>query len=128
MKEKQLTITINKPLATVFEFALNPQNTPLWVESVFEEKTNEWPVQLGTIYKNRGHDGSWSEFVVTEYIENELFTMTKKNDTYHVRYTLRPLEESVTELTYYEWMDTGELDGPFTMEILEKLKTIIESI
>ncbi|MEI7563640.1 MAG: hypothetical protein WCJ39_08670 [bacterium] len=52
MKENKLTIIINKPINEVFEFSTNPKNTHLWVDSIKEEITNEYPPKMGTIYKN----------------------------------------------------------------------------
>ena len=90
MKECKLTIRINTTPAELFQFALDPNNTPLWVASIIKEERNESPTKLGTIYKNVNKDGS-------------------------------------TELEYFEWVNEGKLDGPFTQDILEKLKSIVEN-
>lgn len=126
MKNLKLTIQINKPSTEVFEFTLNPKNTPKWVDSIVQEETSEWPVKLGSKYRNQNNEGKWNEYTLTEFKKDELFTLTLKDGNYHVRYMLTPLGENSCELEYYEWVDSGELDGPFTIEILQKLKIVLE--
>jgi hypothetical protein len=83
-------------------------------------------VKVGTIYKNHGVDGIWSEYEVTEYIENKVFTLSSLSSSYHVRYTYTAKGENLTELEYFEWMDEGELDDPFKQDVLDKLKEVMK--
>ena len=122
-----LKIQINRPVSDVFAFTTDPKNTSLWVNSIVHEETNEWPVKKGTIYKNRNKAGEWSEYEVTSFELNKLFVFSLKGGSYHVRYAFTPLSDNSCELEYYEWVDDGELSDPFTMDIMEKLKKILEN-
>lgn len=126
MREKKLVIRIDKPASFVFEFTLNPKNTPKWLGSIVKEETNEWPPKLGTIYRNGNREEKWDEYKLTEFVENKMFVMTSKDGNYNVRYKLTPVDENTTDLEYYEWVNEGELENPFTLEILQKLKKLIE--
>lgn len=126
MKDCKLTITINKPVSEVFEYTTNPKNTHVWVPSIVKEETNEWPVKVGTIYRNVNKEGAWSEYEVTEFEKDKTFTFKQKNSTYHVKYTFTSIDNNSTEMEYYEWVDDGNLSDPFTLDILDKLKGILE--
>jgi hypothetical protein len=127
MKEVTLTIEVNKSVSELFAFAINPANTPKWIDSIAVEETNEWPIQLGTIYRNRGDAGEWTEYIVTALKENELFELKEKDGGYRVRYTFTPLSPTSSTLEYSEMVEGGEIEQPFTQEVLDKLKQIMES-
>src|SRR5438874_1842480 len=98
MKDLRLTIEINRPAKEVFDFTLNPKNTPKWIDFITEEKTDDWPPKLGTTYRNRGSENSeWSEYELTEYDPGKAFTLSEKDGSYHVRYSFTPITPSSAE-------------------------------
>lgn len=125
MKENKLIIQINKPVSVIFEFLLNPKNTPLWVENFVVEQTNEWPVKIGTIYRNQNKAGTWAQYTLIVLEKDKMFEMLAEDNNYHVKYTFTPINENACELEYYEWVENGELEEPFTLEILNKLSTAL---
>lgn len=126
MKETEITLPIHRTPQDVFNFCLDPKNTPKWVDSIVTEQTNEWPPKVGTIYRNQNRNGVWSEYKVVALDPTTMFEFKLASSPYHVRYTLRPLSPDTTELTYFEWMEDGELAEPFTPDILQKLKQVLE--
>jgi hypothetical protein len=124
MKASKLTIVINKPLADVFAFCITPPKAKLWVPNIFDEKTSEWPVKIGTIYTEYKDDKTAFNIVVVDYKENEYIEWKTEDGNYHVRYTFTQIDQNTTQLTYVE---TGDVDKPFTQEVLEKLKEASES-
>lgn len=127
MKRNKFTVRIHAPASYLFEFLLQPKNTPLWIDSIFREETDAWPVQEGTTYRNQNRDGVWNEYIVTSLEKNKSFIMKMKDGNYHVRYTLTPVSDTETELEYFEWVIRGILPYPFSKDILLKLKEVVET-
>ncbi len=127
MRENKITAIINRPIEEVFEFTTNPKNTHLWIPSIEEEIADEYPPKIGTQYKNRGKDSNWDFYKVVEFQENKIFTLTDLDENYSVKYTYRKLNDNQTEMEYFEWMKNGELSNPFTEDIIQKLKSVMES-
>ncbi len=130
MKEIRLTIILHRPAQEAFDFTLNPENTPKWIDGIAKEQASETPTKLGTIYKSQGQDGNWRELEIIGYEPGTTFTMHERGSGIHVRYTFRPLDATQCELEYYVWTDSGDLSQPFTpenlQEILQKLKSVME--
>ncbi|XLQ19713.1 MAG: hypothetical protein ACKUBY_03920 [Candidatus Moraniibacteriota bacterium] len=126
MKENKITVIIDKPLAEVFEFTTNPKNTHLWIPSISEEIADEYPPKINTKYRNRGNTDDWNEYKVMDFQKNKVFILFNVKDAYFVKYTYHQLDNNKTELEYFEWMTTGELTNPFTEDILENLKKVME--
>lgn len=127
MHSKRYIISINKPVTTVFKAALNPKNTPLWIDGIVEEQASEFPAKLGTIYRNRGETGSWLEYSITAFENGVTFTLSRKDGAYHVKYTFTPLGSAKTEFEYFEWEDAGKLESPMPEEAIQKFKALIEN-
>lgn len=125
MQQNRLTIKINKPVSEVFSFTLDPKNTPKWIDFIVSETSSEIPAKKGSIYENTDRHGNLSTYEITEFKKNRFFVFSKKNNSYHVRYTFKSAGSS-TELEYFEWVDLGVLNDPFRIEILSKLKVLME--
>ena len=127
MKDNGLRIIIRKPIEEVFEFTTNPNNTHKWIKSITEEKSDNYPAKIGTIYRNsnKGSD-IWNKYEVIELENNKLFTLKSDDGNYYVKYTYKSINKETTELTYFEWVEKGELKNPFTEEVLKGLKYVME--
>ena len=124
---QRLRITINRPIKDVFEFALDPGNTPKWISVIKSEETSDWPAQNGTVYTNQDRNDNISEYRLSDLKAPHSFTLNKLDSTYHVRYEFSELNENSTEFEYYEWMDEGNLAQPFTTKELHELKRVLEA-
>ena len=126
MRENKITVIIDKSIDEVFEFTTNPQNTHLWIPSISEEVADEYPPKINTKYRNRGDNNNWDEYKVVDYQKNKVFILSDLDDNYFVKYTYRQLDNNKTEMEYFEWMTEGKLSNPFTEDILENLKKVME--
>lgn len=126
MKSNKITVIINKPIEIVFDFTTNPKNTHLWIPSIQEEVSDEFPPKIGTKYKNHGKNSDWDFYKVVEYVPNKIFTLSDLKGSYHVRYTYKKLDGNQTEMEYFEWIKDGELRNPFRVRILQNLRLVLE--
>jgi hypothetical protein len=127
MKRNEISVEIDCPVHKVFEFTINPVNTPRWIYSIVKEETSQWPIKIGTVYRNVDKSGNWNEYKVTKLKLNSVFELTQNDNNYFVKYSYIPVSEHKSRLTYTEWVKTGELNNPFTQETLNKLKSVIET-
>lgn len=126
MKENKLTIRINKPVREVYNFVITPSNSTLWINSIVNEKTDEWPIRKGTKYILKNKNGEYEEVTVTAIRENEMVEWISEDQNYHCRYIFHQINDNTTKFEYFEWVDRGELEEPFTIEILNILKSVLE--
>ncbi len=127
MKTNKLTIRINKPVSEVFDFTINPQNTPRWIDFIVEETIDGKEIQLGTRYTNRDKEGKINLYEVTRFENEKVFELQSVPPQYTVAYTYTPISDTETELEYFEWIDSGELSSPFPMSAMQKLKEVMEA-
>lgn len=127
MTENRIKILIKKPIEIVFEFTINPKNTSEWISHIAEEITSEYPIKVGTIYKNHAIGSDIRDsYTVIEYEESKIFHLYDENSGYHVCYIYNSISDNQTELEYFEWMNNWDLQSPFDHIHLEKLKEILE--
>ncbi|MDE1869406.1 MAG: SRPBCC family protein [Candidatus Micrarchaeota archaeon] len=127
MRENKLSIEIEVPVESVYKFTINPRNTPLWIEEIMHEEVEGKSIGTDTKYRNIDRNGKWTRYIVTKFIPDEVFELRQLNGNYHVRYSYRKLSESKTDLTYFEWVDAGELASPLEVSTLKRLKGILET-
>jgi len=127
MKDNKLKIRINKSVPEVFAFTTTPPNSKYWINSIIDEETNEWPIHVGTVYKLMSENGQQSEVVVASIKKNEIVEWVSRDNVYHCKYNFKAINENTTELKYYEWVDKGIIDNPFTQDTLERLKLVLEN-
>jgi hypothetical protein len=127
LQEQCLRINIAGSIQAIFNFCLNPSNSPAWIDGIAEEKTDTWPPALGTVYRNRAAGGEWATYELTAYDPPNRFVLSKVPGNFHVEYRFLALDPGLTEFTYREWVDDAWLESPFDMANLEKLKALFES-
>lgn len=127
MKNNKLTIQINKSVAEIFEFTITPPNSTKWIPNIVKEEINEWPIRIGTIYKLQDNKGEWTEVVVENLKKDEFVEWASKDKNYHCRYLFKTIKNGISELAYTEWVNKGQINEPFTMNILGKLKLVLET-
>lgn len=59
--------------------------------------------------------------------DDQIVEWVSKDNNYHCRYTYKAINDQTSELEYYEWVDSGVLDRPFSESTLRKLKQVLES-
>ena len=85
MKENKLTIFIDKPVKEVFEYSLESNNVPKWINSIKEEIPEERPVKLGTKLRNIGVDSEeWNKYEMIDFQPPRTFTLKRLNGDYFV--------------------------------------------
>ena len=122
---QRLRIIISLPAVDVLSFALNPENTPSWLDFVESETASEWPPRIGTVYTSRARSGSVTCYELTELTPGA-FTLSTDSG-YHVRYAVTRLSSNSSELEYQEWSDSGYLEHPFTSAELESFRQAAET-
>ena len=85
MKENKLTIFIDKPVKEVFEYSLESNNVPKWINSIKEKIPEERPVKLGTKLRNIGVDSEeWNKYEMIDFQPPRTFTLKRLNGDYFV--------------------------------------------
>lgn len=126
MKSNRLTVQVIRPIAEVFAFTIEPKNVPKWLDYVVAGDRNDWQLKAGSVYRLKYKDGKVIDFDVTASEVNKLFEIVSRDGNYHVRYSFKPVNSYKTELEYFEWVEEGDIEAPFTKSTLNKLRMAIE--
>jgi hypothetical protein len=127
MKDNKLSININRSAAEVFDFTVTPPNSTLWIPSIIAEETTELPIRLGTVYTLTEDSGDQFNVTVSSLEQDKIVEWVSTDNNYHCRYTYTLLDDNTTQLDYYEWVDTGEVESPMQPDALRLLKQTLES-
>ena len=100
MISNTLSIEINRSVSEVFEFTINPDNTPKWIEGIVEEKISFFPVAVGTQYSNTKDGNIWVKYICTKFEKDKKFELRQENSLYHVEYIYEKISDTQTKLTY----------------------------
>jgi hypothetical protein len=126
MRTNKLTIRINKPVSEVFDFTINPQNTPRWIDFIVEETIDGKEIKLGTRYTNQNKNGKINLYELTQFENDAVFELQSVPPHYTVKYTYNSISDTETELEYFEYVESGELSSPFPVSAMQKLKEVLE--
>ena len=123
----RLTTHINVPLQDVWDFTLNPKNTPKYFNSIDEEVFSEFPAKLGTTFKNRSKNSdSWNVVHVIDFQEHSFFTLEGIDKDFRVKYTFAN-KGNGTDFIYEEWNTDGtEIDTSTDISVVKNLKRELE--
>jgi len=122
MKTQEIRLVIEAPTDEVFEYVVEPMNTPKWIDDVSKETINTKQIGLGTLYSNEHRT-----LEVTDYERDVFFEMTNKKTGYQCSYSFRKMDETKTELIYFEAMNKGSaLPGPMNEKSFKKLQELLE--
>lgn len=122
MKTNEIRIIINTPRKKVFEFTVEPKNTHLWIESSGEKTIDTKQIGLGTKYSS-----SYGVLEVTDYEKDVFFELTDEVKGYQCSYSYRKIDDTSTELVYFEAMfDGSDISDPLEVRYFEQLKEILE--
>lgn len=128
MKTSKLQIVINKPTEIVFDFVTKPPNSILWIYSIVDEWTNNWPIKKGTIYTLKDKNNKLSRMTIEELDIKNKVGWVSEDKNYHCLYEINKIDEKSSLFKYSEWVDTGKIEDPFNQRILVRLKKVVESL
>ncbi len=118
----EIRITIAKPQDEVFEYTLEPNNTPKWCSAIEHESVDTKQIGVGTKYTN-----NFGELEVTDYEKNVYFELSETDTEYQCSYSFRKVDENTTEIIYFEQMlDGSTLVSPMKEKSFKKLQEILE--
>lgn len=118
----EIRINIAKPRDEVFEFTVEPNNTQKWCTAIEYENVDTKQIGLGTKYSN-----NLGELEVTDYEKSVYFELSEIGTEYQCSYSFRKIDDSNTELIYFEQMlDGSTLAEPMKTESFKKLQEILE--